>query len=291
MINYLKSKWYDINLISLGKGWLYDIFSQLEMPNNFYLLNAAANNGIYEKELYNHLYNQYDPVFDIGDICGKDLYDKHTVTESEKNFTYYNNNCDALEFNIPSRKYDCILDIKGAIWHACDNKSLLKRPSISDTQFLLLKHYLNLLKDDNSLLIIDSYQSMLIKLSMAEVSLSAHYRKKKINYFTEASTYEMLEKFYFLDEALSNSKQINTIYNPNYPLTQYMSVLAITKKSLAFLIDKLEKNQNIKPWYKRLFNKINNCSRIAIIYGLFKFLLFPSIILFLALILLTKYIL
>lgn len=275
MIDYVHDVWYGNNVKSLGAGYLCDIFDKLELMKDFNLLSGSANRGIYEQELYKHML-EYNPTFDIGDLFGKKLSkSKRKNAYSIEKFTYYPVDRNVIDFSIPDRKYDIILDLKGALWHYANDckmgrkekkenikkygKSLYKIVYKRKKVISLLKHYLELMKEDNSKLIIDNYYTDVKKSVNAKTSFK-NYVPAKYKYFVEYSTYEILNLIVDLDDIKNEIDTYYTSINEKYPLTRYMSIGAINKSTIEKIIINIETQMDLEVGNMEIVNSYKTAS-------------------------------
>ena len=169
--------WYRVTFEHLGDQWLFDTLTYLIedgiLPKNFTLASLSANLGFYEKKAYDELKKLgYDIEFYLGDLEAQlegrvSSYDKFYYSFIGKN---------ASEVVLPNnKKADVILDSKGALWYVIKNKQDLIK---------LLKNYCNLLKDDDSILLIDRH-----KPSLLNIVSEATKKWGKLYHFSEFSNY------------------------------------------------------------------------------------------------------
>ncbi len=294
MINYVKDKWYDNNVRSLGMDYLCNIFEKLKLSKNYSLLSGSANRGLYEQELYRYMEEGYNPTFDIGDLFGEALSkSKRKNALTMNNFTYYPINRDVKDINILDRKYDIILDIKGALWHYandCNISSKEKKNYIKkygkthyetvykrEKVIQLLEHYLKLMKDDNSKLIIDNYYTEKVKYVKAQSSIKNLFNAK-YNYFVEFSTYEILCLLVNLDDINNDISTYHTKIKEEYPLTKYMSVGVVDKATIRKIIASIQNQMNLEAGNEEIVNRYTNARENSWNRNILKYLVLPIVI-------------
>lgn len=294
MINYVKDKWYENNVRSLGLDYLCGIFEELELIKNYSLLSGSANRGLYEQELYRYMEEEYNPTFDIGDLFGEALSKSKVKNAfSINNFTYYPIDRDVKDFNITDRKYDIILDIKGALWHYANDcnisreakknyikeygkthyKAVYKRKKIIQ----LLEHYLKLMKNDNSKLIIDNYYTEKKKYVKAQNSVKNLF-DAKYNYFVEFSTYEILCLLVNLEDINNGISTYHTKIKEEYPLTKYMSVGVVDKATIIKIITSIENQMDLEAGNEEIVNRYTNAMRICSNKSILKYFVLPIVL-------------
>lgn len=233
---YKDGFWYNNTYDSLGSDWLIDSLMKQNLRKNYVLVNLSANEGKYEEDAYKwSISNNFLPKYYIGDLIGLDLYKNK---KDYKRFIFLH--CDKDVYDIaPSyipKKADIIIDCKGAIWHSLSNKELEKQNLIK-----LLTNYKDLLRTDESIILIDYYKLPYIKYLINNVKYhfsNSNYKERQIKYFGERSTYECLQDLFgkhILNELII-PLHINK-YNINYPLTRHMDTAVITKDNLIELIE------------------------------------------------------
>lgn len=237
----------------------------MQLKNDFSFLSPSANIGKYESDTYDNLRKDgYNPIFYLGDLNSGKL--KNKVKEREQFFWILGYEIEASEIKFSDIKedktvpikFDVILDCKGAIWHSLnsprnDLKEVVK----------LLENYYNLLKTDDSILLIDyGIPGFVRKMFDAYIKLlrpSKKARKKKMNihfmceYTTYYYLYNYVEKIikctYFHPLKLKMKNNCKDKFDMSY----------CTKSELRQYIEKLKKvyiKQFIK--YKKRNKCINN---------------------------------
>lgn len=259
--------WYENNYTMLGSGWLYDSLKnhKLKLKNDFSFLSPSANIGMYESDTYNNLRKDgYNPIFYLSDLNSGKL--KNKAKEREQFFWISGCEIDASEIKLSNIKedktvpikFDVILDCKGAIWH-----SLNSLTNDLNKLIKLLKNYYNLLKADDSILLIDyGMPGFARKMFDAYIKLcrpSRKVRKQKMNihFMCEYTTYyylynyvEKIIKFkYFRPLKLRMKNNCKDKFDIAY----------CTKSELKQYIERL-KNVHTKQFikYKRRNKFINN---------------------------------
>ena len=197
--------WHKETKELVGIRWLTDALleSKLKIQRDGVIASFGAGSGEKEKYLFDRLNRlNLNPKFYLFDRDAKGLLEENVINPSinTENFTYNLNSIEVLdsvkyllERNI---KADIIIDIKGPFWHMFAYKRLIaldgRREYFGkgkDGIKSILNAYIELLKDDNSYVIIDCYRK--------EYSNPATVRKwffsgKK--YFGEVSTHYLIEK-------------------------------------------------------------------------------------------------
>ena len=258
--------WYENNYIMLGSDWLYDsLKNKLKLKNDFSFLSPSANIGMYESDTYDNLRKDgYNPTFYLSDLNSGKL--KNKAKEREQFFWISGYEIDASEIKISNIKedgtvpikFDIILDCKGAIWHS------LNSPKNDLNEVVkLLKSYYNLLKTNDSMLLIDYGMPGLVR-KMFDVYIkllrpSRKVRKKKMNihFMCEYTTYYYLYNYvgkiikctYFHPLKLRMKNNCKDKFDISY----------CTKSELKQYIEKMQ-NVHIKQFikYKRRNKCINN---------------------------------
>lgn len=196
--------WYENNYVMLGSGWLYDTLkNKLQLKNDFSFLSPSANIGKYESDTYDNLRKDgYNPIFYLSDLNSGKLENK--VKEREQFFWILGDEIDASEIKLSNRKedgtvpikFDVILDCKGAIWHGLNSAKKDLEEVVK-----LLNNYYDLLKKDDSVLLID-YGMPGIWRKMFDVYIkiirpNKKVRKKKmdIHFMCEYTTYYYLYNY------------------------------------------------------------------------------------------------
>lgn len=257
--------WYRATFEHLGDQWLFDTLTYLIedgiLPKNFTLASLSANLGFYEKKAYDELKKLgYDIEFYLGDLEAQlegrvSSYDKFYYSFIGKN---------ASEVVLPNnKKADVILDSKGALWYVIKNKQDLIK---------LLKNYCNLLKDDDSILLIDRH-----KPSLLNIVSEATKKWGKLYHFSEFSNYTKFNSVLKFIAPENMGKSFDAVKeNPNKLLTKYLKTHYYTKKELYSIISNLEEVSNFK--YKLLLLKPVTFSRFChlLIASLF---VFPFVVL------------
>lgn len=271
-INYKKDiHWYENTYDMLGWEWLYDVLrNKLELDRTFSFLSPSANIGKYEKNAYNALIKEgFDPIFYLGDLNGKDLEDK--VEEETKLFWISGNGTNASEIKIASTgdgtipvKVDVILDCKGAIWHCLNDDNEI------NSIIKLLKNYCNLLKNDNSKLLIDcSIPSFIREIMDPFIKLfypnrKIRSKKLKMHYFSEFTSFYYLTKYIKKEKELFHPLQLK-IKKKN--LKDNFDIAYSTKKELVKYVEKIEqisqevyrRNKEIHEVRKKKMRKLLLC--------------------------------
>ena len=226
--------WYKLTFEHLGDEWLFDTLNRLikchVLPQNFTFASLSANVGLYEKKAYDELSKLgYNVEFYLGD---KEKIENHI--ESYDKFFYELVEEDAAKVILPNnRKVDIILDSKGALWYAIKKR---------DDLINLLKNYHTLLKNDNSILLIDrhnpSYKNLISEFTK---------NKGKLLHFAELSNYTKLNSI-LKCVGLNNIGTYAdlTQNNPNKLLTKYLKTHYYTKKEIEKIIKELENTSRFK---------------------------------------------
>lgn len=195
--------WYSNTYDMLGSEWLYDALkNKLKLKKDFTFLSPSANIGRYERDTYDALVKDgYDPIFYVGDICGGQFECK---VEASHRFQWIaGEGTDASRIRMASEgegtvptPFDVILDCKGALWHTLQGEEETLEKAIE-----LLGNYYNLLKTDDSILLIDYYMHTYTR-RLGNIYISLYHsikkiRHKKVNmhYMAEYTTGFYLKNF------------------------------------------------------------------------------------------------
>lgn len=282
-INYEKDTyWYTNNYNMLGYKWLYDALKKMHLKKDFSFLSPSANIGMYESDTFNALKNDdYDPIFYLSDLYNGKL--KNKAKERENFFWILGDEVDASEIKISNIKeekavpikFDVILDCKGAIWHSLNSSEMELHDVIK-----LLKNYCNLLRTDESILLIDSGMPSLVR-KMFDMYLkilcpSSRVRKKKINihYMYEYTTYYYL--FNYVEKFIQYKYFHSLMLEINCNCKDKFDISSCTKTQLKQCIEKLE-HIDAKQYKKN----VKKCKNLNSIYALLPIFVVVVIVLFL----------
>lgn len=254
---YENSFWYLNTYKSLGSEWLIKSIESLKPPKKYVLVNLSANAGYYERDVYNEHFNQYAPIYYVGDIEASKLKDKKLGSFNQFNYIQGDNNAITMDVSIIPNKADILLDCKGALWHTIVNKKSSKEQLIK-----LLENYSNLL-NDSGVLLIDYYKLNYVKYFYQNLKWTfKRYNKKQtfIDCFGELSTYFYLVNLYGRKDIATLLKPLNVKKEiPYFPLSKGMDTAYISKKNLNKLI---EITKNTAKWkftfakWKRIFKAV-----------------------------------
>lgn len=250
---YSDGMWYLNTYESLGYYWLLDSINKLIadglIENNYVLLSLSANAAFYEWETYFIHSSNYNPKYYVSDINASKLKDKKRKSQADFMYLKGDNDAATISNSLFLEKADIILDCKGALWYA------LNEYNIEDVKKLIEK-YISLLKNDNSILLIDYYKLNPIFYVIWKIKyFYKKYNESHVTFkmFGELSTYKYFKSFFGIIKTTIYLKRVKIKkYRDGYPLTKYMDTAYLTKKDLEKLsvgIDKIPRLQII--WLKR----------------------------------------
>lgn len=180
------ANWYEQNytyMKELWPTWLSDSLLQMMEPEcKYHILSPSANQGWHEKDAWKQLIAQgYQSSWILADLHGGYFYQNQ---KDEDGFQYHREDCAAQTFC--QGQYDIILDNKGALWYAL--RGIFGKYRAKQ----LFAHYANLLKEEQSILLVDGYAHS--KFSHLENLWRFRRGDQEMNHFQENSTYYELTK-------------------------------------------------------------------------------------------------
>lgn len=247
---YTEGDWYDENYKLLGSDWLLNSLDKLNLKKNYILINLSANKGFYERDVFKIHKNIFNPIYYIGDLYVD--YKEITDKINDERFYYLERN-DATERSIIDVTGDVIIDTKGALWHTIDAASWPVK-CIKIKLKKLLTNYYNMMRNDDSVLLIDCYEVNTFKYIYHIL-----VKKSRKKYFQEKSTYTYLRYFFGNRRVNKYIEKLNIrSCNEMHPLGKLYDTAIIDRKNLKYLIDEIDKIPNIIIKYKikRIIPKI-----------------------------------
>lgn len=199
--NFQLDTWYNLTRRFLGNEWFVNMYRAIEkeklVPNNklITLVSPAANKGVYEKYLYDHLKKQNKvEKFIIADI---DQIDNNIEIDKDDklNFIYGR---EALKIDdyitkVGIEKVDLIFDIKGSLWYSFR--------SDGDKE-ILLKKFHSVLNNDGIIIIDNSKKRFLPFL--------IYYLFGKVSWYVETST------GFLINRAMNRSKEFRSFIQSHF---------------------------------------------------------------------------
>lgn len=223
--------WYEQNytyMHGLWPTWLSDSLKQLmDQDRQYRILSPSANKGWHERDAWRQLMWQgYETVWTISDLCGGDLY---ALEKDHASFMHIKKNVQVQDLRL-TEKFDLIIDNKGALWHT------LRKWNCRKAVIDLLRKYEELLNEEDSCLLIDGYDH--IQISYWKNLFRFRQRQREMDEFYENSTLHEWQRsmrgysdcFHHFDMDALDEETIECI--------QKMNLVYITKAELRELCQK-----------------------------------------------------
>ncbi len=194
--NFQLHQWYDKTRRYLGNDWFIHMFDAIRaeglLPKveGLTIVSPAANRGVYEKHLYDHLKGAgLHPKFVIADI---DEIENHAVKDQSDKALRYVPGEEALRIGsylskVEESRADLIFDIKGSIWYSFR--------SDGDRQALFAEFHKTL--NEGGVVVIDNSKKRFLAFCI-------YYLFGQVTWYVETSTGFLLNKNMKRDRAFKD---------------------------------------------------------------------------------------
>lgn len=236
--------WYEYNYNFIGSKWLIqaldNVMRDMECVT---FISVSANKGSYEEDAFRELSKKYKGKlnFVLSDLGGEEFYKDKEELQSNSNWLLYEKTDMPAEDLTYQNEVDIILDNKGAVWAKLNRGDILHRKKRT---ICLLEKYIEYLRDDESVLLIDCYEVKRLQLFIALCNplkyklFHGRIMKKRFIDYEEKSTYHYLKKAFKNDELLTECFE----FLEPVPIKigkQEMRLAKISRKNLVRLVNNI----------------------------------------------------
>lgn len=239
-------KWYDYNYRFLGSEWLIHALDEMMKDmERITFASVSANKGSYEEDAFRELSKKYKGKlnFILSDLGGDGFYKDKVEQHLNSNWLLYEKSNMAAEKLTYQHEVDILLDNKGALWTKLNSGCIFRRKRRAIN---LLEKYIEFLRNDESVLLIDCYEVKQMQLFRALLNplkykvFQGRILNKRFKDYEEKSTYHYIKK------AFKNDKAFDKCFELLDPVpikagTQDMRLAKISRKNLIKLVKILYK--------------------------------------------------
>lgn len=236
--------WYEYNYKFIGSEWLIQALDYvMKDMERVTFISVSANKGSYEEDAFRELSKKYKGKlnFVLSDLGGAEFYKDKEELHMNSNWLLYEKADMPAENLTYQHEIDIILDNKGAVWAKLNRGDIFQRKRRA---ICLLEKYIEYLRNDESILLIDCYEVKRMQLFKALCNplkyklLHGRIMEKRFIDYEEKSTY------YYLKKAFKNDKLLTECFDLLEPVPikigkQDMRLAKISRKNLVRLVNNI----------------------------------------------------